>query len=79
MVRGFHAALRRAGVPACRFHDLRHTAATIMLEQGVDLLALSRVLGHADVGTTANIYGHLTRAMQQTAADRMDGALARTS
>jgi site-specific recombinase XerD len=50
-----------------------------MLEQGVDLLAVSRVLGHADVGTTANIYGHQTRAMQQTAADRMDGALARTS
>ena len=64
MVRGFHAALRRAGVPDCRFHDLRHAAATVMLEQGVDLLAVSRVLDHADVGTTANIYGHVTRAMQ---------------
>jgi integrase len=46
---------------------------------GVDLLAVSRVLGHADVGTTASIYGHMTRAMQQTAADRMDDALAHSS
>jgi integrase len=45
---------------------------TIMLEQGVDLLAVSRVLGQADVGTTANIYGHLTQAIQQSAA-RPDG------
>jgi integrase len=71
------AGLRRAGLPRVRFHDLRHTAATIMLEAGEELGIVSRVLGHADFGTRSDTYAHLTRKMLGRAADRMDSALER--
>lgn len=76
--RAFHAALDRAGLPRVRFHDLRHTAATMLLEAGEELGVVSRLLGHADFGTTANIYVHLTPTMERRAADRMDVVLNRT-
>lgn len=69
----FQAALTRAG----RFHDLRHARATLRLEQGEELAVVSRILGHASITTTANVYGHLTDAMADRAAERMDVVLAR--
>jgi integrase len=64
----FHAALSAAGLPRQRFHDLRHCCATLRLEQGEELAVVSRILGHASITTTANVYGHLTDAMLGRAA-----------
>ena len=74
----FQAALQRAGLPRQRFHDLRHAAATLLIEAGEELAVVSRLLGHSDFGTTANIYAHLTSSMERRAADRMDAVLNRT-
>jgi integrase len=73
----FQAALERAGLRRQRFHDLRHACATLRLEQDEELAVVSRILGHASITTTANVYGHLTDAMQDRAAERMDSILAR--
>jgi integrase len=77
VTRAFQAALSRAGLPHQRFHDLRHAYATLMLEDGEELATVSRSLGHADLSTTADVYGHVTPAMLQRSADRMDGILGR--
>jgi integrase len=68
----FQAALTAAGLPRQRFHDLRHCSATLRLEMGEELAVVSRILGHASLATTADIYGHLTDAMLERAADRTD-------
>lgn len=73
---GLQVALERLGLPRQRFHDLRHAHATLMLEAGEELAVISRTLGHADLSTTADIYSHLTRAMQERSAARMDSILA---
>ncbi|MEV4709397.1 site-specific integrase [Actinoplanes sp. NPDC049316] len=49
-----------AGLPAIRVHDLRHIAATIMINQGVPLAVVSKTLRHKNVATTIDLYGHLT-------------------
>jgi integrase len=69
------AALARAGLPRQRFHDLRHAYATLMLEEGEELAIVSRTLGHADLSTTADVYAHLTPAMLEPSAARMDAIL----
>jgi integrase len=59
VVRPFKAALKRIGLPgSTRFHDLRHTAATLMLADGVPLVTVSKVLGHSSPAITASIYAH---------------------
>jgi integrase len=68
----FHRVLERAGLPRIRFHDLRHTAATLMLEQGVNPKAVSEMLGHSDVTITLGIYGHVTPRMHQKAVEVFD-------
>jgi integrase len=65
----------RAGVPLVRFHDLRHTTATVMLAQGVDVRAIADVLGHADVATTLRTYAHMTEGATRRAAQVMGEAL----
>lgn len=75
VTRELHAALRHAGLPRQRFHDLRHAYATLMLEDGEDLALVSRSLGHSKLATTADTYFHVTPAMQQRAAARMDRIL----
>jgi integrase len=72
VTRDFQLALRRLALPRRRFHDLRHTFATLALEAGEGLDAVSRALGHTSVATTADIYGHWTPAMQERLAQRMD-------
>lgn len=59
IAREFEPALERAGLPRIRFHDLRHTYAALAIEGGVDLRSLQAVMGHANITTTAHIYGHL--------------------
>ena len=71
--RSFKRALARAGLPDMRFHDLRHTAATLLLSRGVHPKVVSEMLGHADIAITLRVYAHVTPTMQQAAADVMDG------
>lgn len=70
-----HRCLQRLGLPRQRFHDLRHAFATLMIESGEDLGVVSRILGHSNLATTADVYAHLTPAMLDRAADRMDAIL----
>ena len=72
------AVLKRAGCPAPRFHDLRHTFATSALEHGMDVKTLSTVIGHVSSTTTLNVYAHITDEMRQKAADKIDRAITGT-
>lgn len=58
-----------------RFHDLRHTAATLLITRGVNIKVVSEMLGHADVVTTMRIYAHVLPHMQDAAAIMMDTVL----
>ncbi len=62
-----------------RFHDLRHTCATLLLEQGVDLVTVKDLLGHAQIHTTADVYAHVRLRLQRKAIEAMDDALKSTS
>lgn len=55
-----------------RFHDLRHTSATLLINEGVHAKVISERLGHADISTTMNIYGHVLAEADQTAASHFD-------
>ncbi|MCA9091139.1 MAG: site-specific integrase [Planctomycetaceae bacterium] len=66
-----------AGVPELTTHDLRHTAATVMLLEGVPIKMVSEKLGHASVMITLDTYGHIAPNMQEAASAAMDAALAR--
>lgn len=68
--------LKRAGLPHIRFHDLRHTFATLALQNGVDVKTLSCMLGHYDAGFTLRTYAHATRQMQEQAAEKMGNFMA---
>jgi integrase len=76
VLRAFHDALAAAGLPRQQFHHLRHAYATLQLESGEELANVSRILGHSDLGTTADLYAHLTPTIARRAADRMDSILA---
>jgi integrase len=68
----FRPALKRAGITRrIRFHDLRHTHASLQLAQGVDVVRVSRALGHADVSTTLNIYAHALPRENNGIADKL--------
>ena len=61
----------RSGLPKCRFHDLRHLCASIMLKQGVDVKVAQQILGHSDVTTTLNIYTHVLPSSVKSAAEKI--------
>ena len=67
--------LKRAGLPRIRFHDLRHTFATLALENGMDVKTLSAMLGHVSAVTTLDIYTHITGDMQRAAAASIDRSI----
>ncbi|MBA3825479.1 MAG: site-specific integrase [Ktedonobacterales bacterium] len=72
----FRLLLEKAGLPlSTRLHDLRHTFATLLLERGVHIKAVSELLGHSSVNITLSIYGHVTRKMQDTAVVELDNIL----
>lgn len=73
--RSFEPLLKRAGLPRIRFHDLRHTNATLLLEQGIHPKIVSERLGHTRISTTLDLYSHVTPAMQRQAADAFDAIL----
>ena len=67
--------LQRSGCKRIRFHDLRHTFATLALENGMDVKTLSAMLGHVSATTTLDIYTHITEDMQAEAAAKIDRGL----
>ena len=70
-----HRVLDRAGLPSIRFHDLRHTFATLALQNGVDIKTVSGMLGHFSAGFTLDTYAHVTTAAQKEAANTMGSVL----
>lgn len=70
----FEAAVRRAGVRPIRFHDLRHTHATLALQAGINPKVVQERLGHSSIAMTLDVYSHVTPSMQEEAAERI-GAL----
>jgi integrase len=68
-----------ADVRSIRFHDLRHTCATLLLEQGVDLVTIKDLLGHAQIHTTADVYAHVRLRLQRKAIEAISDALQSTS
>ena len=72
----FQAALEAAGLRRIRFHDLRHTCATLLLAQGVHPRLIMEILGHSQIAITMNLYAHVIPAMQKEVAARMDAILA---
>jgi integrase len=75
VTRIFHQLCQQAGVPPIRFHDLRHSTATLLLHAGVDLKTVSAVLGHSQLSVTADYYAHVTRAVTQPALARLSALL----
>ncbi|MER6091732.1 tyrosine-type recombinase/integrase [Streptomyces bluensis] len=78
LTRRFRSFLDRPGLRRIRFHDLRHSTATLLLEQGVDLVVIKELLGHAHIGVTAGVYAHVRLRLQRQAIDALGHALGQT-
>ncbi len=76
--RDFKQLLKQAGLPAFRFHDLRHTSSSLMLNHDVPVIIVSRRLGHARASITSDVYGHILSNMQDEAAELIDGLVTST-
>lgn len=74
-LRHFQSLLEVIGLPHHRLHDLRHTAASLLLAQGATLHEVMQTLGHSQITLTANLYGHMYDAARRQNADRMDAVL----
>ena len=77
--RSFLPLLKRTGLPAIRFHDLRHTAATLLLAQGVHPKIVQERLGHSQISLTLDTYSHVLPSMGREAASKLDALLMRTA
>jgi integrase len=73
--RSFRELIRQAGLRQIRIHDLRHTAASVLLAQGVPARVVMEILGHSQISVTLNTYGHVAPEVSREAADRVDQAL----
>lgn len=74
--KNFTSALKKAGLKPVRFHDLRHTAASLMIHEGVELKTISEILGHSSISITADIYGHIIEEKKKQAAQKLDKYMA---
>ncbi len=68
---GIRIKVEEIGIPEMRFHDLRHSYATLALQNGVDVKTVSSNLGHATTAFTMDRYGHVTETMLKDSADTM--------
>lgn len=75
LTRAFLVRLDKSGLRRIRFHDLRHSTATLLLEQGVELVVIKELLGHAHIGVTATVYAHVRLRLQREAIDTLSTAL----
>ena len=71
----FKPLLKQARLPQIRFHDLRHTCATLLLSKNVNPKVVSEMLGHASIAITLDTYSHVLPTMQESAAKAMEDAL----
>lgn len=74
----FQGLLKKAGLPHMRFHDLRHSAATILLQAKVQLRTVQELLGHSTIATTADIYSHVSSEMREEVVNKMDDLFKRS-
>lgn len=72
-------ALKKVGLPRIRLHDLRHSAATLMLQEGDHPKVVQEMLGHSSISVTLDIYSRIAPTLHRDAADRMDTLLGRQS
>ena len=79
ILKRLHRALAIAGLPTMRVHDLRHTAATILLTAGIHPKVVQEMLGHSTIGATLDIYSHVAPALHAEAAAHFDSVLAAAS
>ena len=70
--KAWHTMLQRMGITGIRFHDIRHTMATLMLQAGIHPKIVQERLGHASIATTLDLYSHVSPGLQQAAAGKMD-------
>ena len=77
VLRMFKRVLRKAKLPRMRFHDLRHSCASLLLAQHTDPRVIMETLGHSNISVTMNMYAHVMPALKREAADAMDRSLAR--
>ena len=75
MNRHFRPTLKKAGLPVIRFHDLRHTFATLLLIEGVPVTVVSKMLGHASAKMTLDTYSHVLPDSLDEASDAMEAAI----
>lgn len=75
----FSRIIKKAGIPRIRFHDLRHTHATLMLKQGIHPKIVSERLGHSSIGITLDTYSHVMPGLQEAAALRFEEGLQEVS
>jgi integrase len=73
--KAFNAVARKAGLPRIRFHDLRHTWATLALGAGVPLKVVSEILGHSSLAITGDLYSHVSPGMMEGASDTVAAAI----
>jgi integrase len=73
--RAFAALVKRAGLRRVRLHDLRHTAARLLVAQAVPARVVMEILGHSQISVTMNLYSHVAPEVSREAADRMESAL----
>jgi integrase len=71
----FHRFLEQSGLPQRRFHDLRHSCATLLLAQGVSPRVVMEILGHSHIALTMNTYTHVVPELRRDAAQRMESLL----
>jgi integrase len=71
----FYPALETAGLPQIRFHDLRHTYASLLIEQGENIKYIQSQLGHSSPTVTLNVYSHLMKSVNREAALRLENAI----
>jgi integrase len=72
--RVLHRVLAKAGLRRIRFHDLRHTFASRLLQNGESLVYVKEQLGHSTIKVTVDVYGHLIPGANKAAVDRLDGS-----
>ena len=80
LIRNYNkTAAANAQLPDITLHDLRHTNATLLIAQNIDVKTVSKRLGHAQTSTTMNIYAHSLQKMDQTASEALESVLCKTS
>ena len=75
LTKKFADLLKRCGLRKIRFHDLRHTCASLLLQSGVDMKTVQIILGHGNYSTTADIYSHVDLTGKKEAIEKYESIL----